>query len=156
MAFRTVNHFIHTEQGLMIFSEIFEYHCVKSVRIRSFSGPHFSAFGLNTKRYSESLRIQSKCGKMRTRITPNTDTFYAVYRFLSAITTKSICEKCFTFPRFVDLKIQKTCFLVSGFFKPIFWQKLTLCQKLCKNFFVIGLTLNLWWASTNIKQLFMN
>ena len=23
-------------------------------------------------------RIQSKCGKMRTRITPNTDTFYAV------------------------------------------------------------------------------
>ena len=26
-----------------------------------------------------SLRIQSKCGKIRTRITPNTDTFYAVY-----------------------------------------------------------------------------
>ena len=26
----------------------------------------------------DSLRIQSKCGKMRTRITPNTDTFYAV------------------------------------------------------------------------------
>ena len=26
-------------------------HCVKSVRIRSYSGPHFSAFGLNTKRY---------------------------------------------------------------------------------------------------------
>ena len=24
------------------------------------------------------LRIQSKCGKMRTRITPNMDTFYAV------------------------------------------------------------------------------
>ena len=27
---------------------------------------------------SVSLRIQSKCGKIRTRITPNTDTFYAV------------------------------------------------------------------------------
>ena len=46
-------------------------HCMKSVRIRSYSGPHFPAFGLNTKRYSVSLRIQSECGKMRTRIAPN-------------------------------------------------------------------------------------
>ena len=53
-------------------------HCVKSVRIRSYSGPHFPAFGLNTERYSVSLRIQSECGKIRTRITPNRDTFYAV------------------------------------------------------------------------------
>ena len=29
-------------------------HCVKSVRNRSFSGPHFLAFGLNTERYSVS------------------------------------------------------------------------------------------------------
>ena len=41
-------------------------HSVRSVRIRSYSGPYFPAFGLN------------KCGKMRTRITPNSDTFYAV------------------------------------------------------------------------------
>ena len=26
-------------------------HCVKSVRIRSFSGRYFSVFGLNTERY---------------------------------------------------------------------------------------------------------
>ena len=45
-------------------------HCVKSIRIRSYSDSHFSAFGLNS--------IQSECGKMRTRITPNMDTFYAV------------------------------------------------------------------------------
>ena len=32
-----------------------------------FSGPHFPAFGLNTERYSISLRIQSECGKIRTR-----------------------------------------------------------------------------------------
>ena len=32
-----------------------------------FSGPYFPAFGLNTERYSISLRIQSKCGKIRTR-----------------------------------------------------------------------------------------
>ena len=53
-------------------------HCVKSVRIRSFSGPYFPTFGLNTERYSESLRFQSECGKIRTRKTPNTATFYAV------------------------------------------------------------------------------
>ena len=28
------------------------HHSVKSVRIWSYSGPHFSAFGLNTERYS--------------------------------------------------------------------------------------------------------
>ena len=53
-------------------------HGVKSVRIRSYAGPHFPAFGLNTERYSVSLRIQSECGKMRPRITPNTDTFHTV------------------------------------------------------------------------------
>ena len=53
-------------------------HCVKSVRIRSYSGPHFPAFGLNTERYKVSLRIHSKCGKMRTKRTPNTYTFHAV------------------------------------------------------------------------------
>ena len=47
-------------------------HCVKSVRIQSYSGPYFPAFGLN------SLRIQSECGKIRTRITPNKDTFCTV------------------------------------------------------------------------------
>ena len=43
----------------------------ESVRIRSCSGPYFPAFSI-------SLRIQSKCRKIRTTITPNTDTFYAV------------------------------------------------------------------------------
>ena len=31
------------------------------------SGPYFPAFGLNTERYEVSLRIQSECGKIRTR-----------------------------------------------------------------------------------------
>ena len=38
----------------------------KSVRIRSYSGPYFPAFGLNTEGYSVSLRIQSKCVKIQT------------------------------------------------------------------------------------------
>ena len=53
-------------------------HCVKSVCIRSYFGPYFPAFGLNTNRYSLSLRIQSEWGKIRTWIHPNTNTFYAV------------------------------------------------------------------------------
>ena len=53
---------------------ISKLHCVKSVRIRKYSGPHFPAFGVY-------LRIQSECGKMRTRITPNMNTFYAVLFF---------------------------------------------------------------------------
>ena len=36
---------------------------VKSVHIRSYSGPHFSAFGLNTEKYSLSLRICPNAGK---------------------------------------------------------------------------------------------
>ena len=54
-------------------------HFVKRVRIRSYSGPYFPTFGLNTEKYSVPLRIQSECGKMRSRITPNTATFHAVH-----------------------------------------------------------------------------
>ena len=70
---------------------------MKSVRIRSYSGPYFSAFGLNTERYSVSLRIQFECGKMRTRITPNTDTFYGVdltqVKWYSISSTKNILDE---------------------------------------------------------------
>ena len=53
-------------------------HWVKSVRVRSYSGLHFPAFGLHMQGYSVSLRIQLECGKIWTRITPNMDTFHAV------------------------------------------------------------------------------
>ena len=51
---------------------------VESVRIRSFSGPYFPVFGLNMEIYRVSFRIMSKCGKIRTRKTLNTDNFHAV------------------------------------------------------------------------------
>ena len=57
-------------------------HCAKSVCIRSYSGPHFPAFGLKTERYEVSLRIQSKCEKIRTRINLNTNTFQTVKAFV--------------------------------------------------------------------------
>ena len=50
---------------------------MKSVCVRSFSGRYFLEFGLNTERYGLSLRIQCECGKIRTRKTPNADTFHA-------------------------------------------------------------------------------
>ena len=46
-----------------------QLHCVKSVRIQSYSSPYFPVFGLNTERYLVSLRIQSECGKIL-RISP--------------------------------------------------------------------------------------
>ena len=49
-----------------------------SVRVRSFSGPVFPAFGLNTEIYSVNLRIHSECGKIQTRKTLNMDNFHAV------------------------------------------------------------------------------
>ena len=38
-------------------------HCVKRVRIRSFSGPYFPAFGLNTDRYSDLSVVSPNTGK---------------------------------------------------------------------------------------------
>ena len=55
------------------------FQCLKSPRIRAYSGPYFHAFEMNTKRFEVSLRIQSECGKVRTRIIPNTGTFHAVF-----------------------------------------------------------------------------
>ena len=61
-----------TISGLLVIVSLYlknsdDFHCVKSGRIGSFSGPYFPAFGLNTERYGVSLRIQSKFGKIRTR-----------------------------------------------------------------------------------------
>ena len=54
----------------LFFIKLYQY-CVKSVRIRSYSRPHFSHI------FPFSDWMRENAGKMRTRITPNTDTFYA-------------------------------------------------------------------------------
>ena len=60
-------------------------HCIKSSRVRSYSGPHFSRIFPHSDwirrilRISPySVRMRENAGKMGTRITPNKDTFYAV------------------------------------------------------------------------------
>ena len=72
--------------------------CVENVRIRSYSGPYVSTFGLNTERYSLSLHIQSECEKMRTRIIPNTDIFYAVCKALFSDGDNTFCSAEFLVP----------------------------------------------------------
>ena len=62
-------------------------HCMKSVRIRDFSG-------LNTEKYGVSLRIQSKCWKIRTREITNTNTFHAVSVY--KLCFKLICKSSFS------------------------------------------------------------
>ena len=59
------------ERGLSQNCFFHNSHCVKSVRIRSYSGLHFPAFERTTERYGVSLLIQFKCGNMWTRIIPN-------------------------------------------------------------------------------------
>ena len=44
--------------------------------------PHFPALGLNTGITPYSARMPENAGKMRTRTTSNTDTFYAVKSFI--------------------------------------------------------------------------
>ena len=61
------------------------FHCLKNVHYQSFSGPHFPVFGLNTETYPLNLRIQSECRKMRTRISPNTNTFYKVFSYFVSL-----------------------------------------------------------------------
>ena len=69
-------------------------HWVKSVRIRNNSGQYFPTILIRIFPHSgsASLRIRSECGKVRTMITPNTDTFsfilvcsnfYLIHNFFS-------------------------------------------------------------------------
>ena len=64
-----------------------------------YSGPYFPAFGLDTEIYGVFLRIQSECGKVQTRITPNTDTFYAVLK----LTIKTPEQRLFNFKQVNDV-----------------------------------------------------
>ena len=72
---------------------VHEPHYVKSVRIQSYSGPHFPAFGVNTQRCGVSLRIPSECGKMWTRIIPNTDTFHEVLEVCQSVLSNKYEEQ---------------------------------------------------------------
>ena len=125
-------------QPICIFSE--KPHCVKSVRSRSFFGPYFPTFLLNTERCSVSFCIQSKYGKIRTRKTPNTDTFHTVLmmilgspiwilviissiRFLLKYSRLLVALNSLFYLVFIHLFLTflHLWFLWNPFFSPIFW-----------------------------------
>ena len=61
-----------------------DQHCIKIVRIRRFCGPYFPVFELYTENteYTEYLSVFSpNAENIRTRKTPNTDTFHVVQKF---------------------------------------------------------------------------
>ena len=80
---------LYTEKLLITAWKVFKYGL--------FSGPYFSAFGLNAKRYV-SLRIQSKCGKTRTRKKLRIWTLHAVNTFSQKVIStfsfiwENLCE----------------------------------------------------------------
>ena len=62
-------------------------HWVKSIRIRSYSGPHFPAFELNRERYSVSFCIQ-----MRKNAEQNNSEYGLFYAVLFSVARIVFCE----------------------------------------------------------------
>ena len=65
-------------------------HSIKNVRVQCFSGPCFPVFGKNTEIYFLNIRIQSGCGKIRTRKTPKTDILYEVIQHTKLLSIHAI------------------------------------------------------------------
>ena len=80
---------------------------MKSARIKSFSGPYFPAFGLNTETYYVNIRIQSEWRYMQTRKTPNTDTFYVALRMTAFVFNNNVVQKL------IGLNITSVSFFVN-------------------------------------------
>ena len=97
-------------------------HCVKSLRIRSYSSPHFPAYGLNTERYGVPFLIQYKWGKTRTRITPNMDIFYSVTLLHTLLHAKN-SRKLF---HIADSLFEKLSPIIVRWIYKIFWYQVIL------------------------------
>ena len=78
-------------------------HCTKGLQVRSFSGPYFPLFWLNTEIFGLNLRIQSKCEKYG----PENSVFVQV-----------LCRDCYRILqfRFCYLYICLTTFLLQAHF----------------------------------------
>ena len=83
-------------------------HYPKSIRVRSFSGPYFPAFGC----YSVNLRILSECRKIWTRKTSNIDTFHTAK--LSTMT--NICARTYICDIDLERVIMTLCAKAPSFF----------------------------------------
>ena len=86
---------------------IFPGHCVKSVRIRRFSGPYFPAFGHNTERYCASIRVRLRTKWLGVRISLMSLKLqiWSLLRARSSVTFRQIIECGFTFKLVLDTVI---------------------------------------------------
>ena len=93
-------------------------HCIKSVRIRCYSSPHFSLirteYGEKRSISPYSIRMRENARKMPTRITSNTDAFYAVIVFIF-IGNLDISRLVSALPLVSLLTLQKFYFLLAKF-----------------------------------------
>ena len=97
----------------------FQWQCVKSVRIWSFSGPYCPIFGLNTERKSVSLRIQSECGKIQTRKLKIRSVKYITHRLGNVLLFLNLIVSVF-------LEFEKKMIKVFGKNTLMFWHKIPL------------------------------
>ena len=128
---------IFTDQNVVYYIQLFstslmvvstelgyQYNCVKSARVRSYSGPHFSLI------FPYPVRMGENAGKMRTRITPNTDSFYSVY--VSSLTATA----CFIMLE--KIKFYHDNHARNAFFSGVrihsFFQKTVISQKIRQKF----------------------
>ena len=68
----------------------YKLYCKVCVHIWSLSGLHFPPFALNMEICGVSLHMQSKCRKLQTRTTLNTDIFHAVNVIKIYLCTKKL------------------------------------------------------------------
>ena len=81
-----------TPRAVSVGKKSFWKSTVSTLRQRATKSQHFAFSRIRTE-YGEIRSIQSKCGEMRTRITPNTDTFHAVVFKLLRGTLGNIRDK---------------------------------------------------------------
>ena len=75
------------------FSTAIKYHCVKCVRIRSYSGPHFPAFGLNISPYSVRMRENADQNNSAYGHFSRTECFLFIIKYLILIPLQN-CLRC--------------------------------------------------------------
>ena len=111
-----------------LYSKWFSYwkviHFVKSVRIPTFSGPHFPTFGLNTKRYSVSLLC----------ISLNAGKYGPIKLLIQALFTQWLCS--------IKLKLVKLTWYLFLRYKFKFVDVLSVCQVLA--WFFLSILLLTW------------
>ena len=104
--------------------------------------PHFPAFGLKTERYSVFSPNAGKCGKMRNRTTPNTDSFYTLACSNANLTSYSLYYEpskvwryLYLSQIFLQLVFVKRSFLLDHFrCLAGFWKRLSInkCYVTCR------------------------